>query len=259
MKPFEISRLYDAPREKVWQAWTEPARLKHWWGPKGFTVHTCKVDLRPGGTFLYGMKAPDGSDMWGKFVYREIKAPEKLVFVVSFSDAQGGVTRHPVIARLAAVHPVDRAVFRSRGERPRCPISWIPHEATEAERRTFEEGRASMKQGWGGTLDQLEAYLGQMNQHTVALTRVFDAPRERVFECWTRAEHLQHWFGPNGFTIHSCETDPRPGGVFKLCMRAPDGKDYWVRGRFTADGLSEAIWSSPAPRTTTRASSGCTR
>ena len=72
-----------------------------------------------------------------------------------------------------------------------------------------------------------------MNQHTVALTRVFDAPRSRVFDCWTRAEHLQHWFGPKGFTIHSCETDPRPGGMFKLCMRAPDGNDYWVRGQFS--------------------------
>jgi len=71
-----------------------------------------------------------------------------------------------------------------------------------------------------------------MNEHTVALTRVFDAPRSRVFECWTRAEHLQHWFGPKGFTIHSCETDPRPGGIFKLCIRAPDGKDYWVRGQY---------------------------
>lgn len=69
-----------------------------------------------------------------------------------------------------------------------------------------------------------------INEHTVALKRVFDAPRSRVFECWTRAEHLQHWFGPKGFTIHSCEADPRPGGIFKLCMRSPDGKDYWVRG-----------------------------
>jgi uncharacterized protein YndB with AHSA1/START domain len=72
-----------------------------------------------------------------------------------------------------------------------------------------------------------------VNEHTVALTRIFEAPRERVFACWTRAEHLQHWFGPKGFTIHSCETDPRPGGLFKLCMRAPDGKDYWVRGQFS--------------------------
>ena len=71
-----------------------------------------------------------------------------------------------------------------------------------------------------------------MNEKIVALTRVFEAPRERVFACWTRAEHLQHWFGPKGFLIHSCETDPRPGGVFKLCMRAADGKDYWVRGEY---------------------------
>ena len=71
-----------------------------------------------------------------------------------------------------------------------------------------------------------------MNERTVALTRVFDAPRERVFEAWTRAEHLVHWFGPKGFTIHSCTTEPRAGGVFRLCMRAPDGKDYWVRGEF---------------------------
>jgi uncharacterized protein YndB with AHSA1/START domain len=71
-----------------------------------------------------------------------------------------------------------------------------------------------------------------MNQHTVTLTRIFNAPRPRVFECWTRAEHLVHWFGPKGFTIHSCETDARPGGTFKLCIRSPDGKDYWVRGEF---------------------------
>jgi len=71
-----------------------------------------------------------------------------------------------------------------------------------------------------------------MNEQTVTLTRVFEAPRERVFACWTRAEHLQHWFGPKGFTIHSCETDARPGGKFRLCLRAPDGRDYWVRGEF---------------------------
>ena len=71
-----------------------------------------------------------------------------------------------------------------------------------------------------------------MNQQTVVLTRVFDAPLQKVFDCWTRAEHLVHWFGPKGFTIHSCTTDPRAGGVFRLCMRSPQGKDYWVRGEF---------------------------
>ena len=158
MKPFEISRLYAAPRDKVWQAWTEPARLKQWWGPRGFKVHTCKVDLRPGGTFLYGMKAPDGSVVWGKFVYREIKAPEKLVFIVSFSDPQGGVTRHPGMEDWPQ-YILSTVEFSEVSRKTKVTVSWVPHEVSEAERQVFDQGRDSMQQGWSGTLDQLEAYL----------------------------------------------------------------------------------------------------
>lgn len=70
------------------------------------------------------------------------------------------------------------------------------------------------------------------DQETVVLTRVFDAPRHRVFEAWTRAEHLAQWFGPRGFRITDCETDPRPGGALRLCMRSPRGEAFWVRGTF---------------------------
>ena len=69
-----------------------------------------------------------------------------------------------------------------------------------------------------------------MNERTLRIARVFDAPRERVFATWTKAEQLAHWFGPANFGVHSCEVDARPGGVFRLCMRSPEGKDYWVRG-----------------------------
>lgn len=70
------------------------------------------------------------------------------------------------------------------------------------------------------------------NEFTVEATRLLPAPRERVFACWTRAEHLVHWFGPRRFTVHSCEADARPGGVLRLCMRAPDGGEHWVNGRY---------------------------
>lgn len=69
-----------------------------------------------------------------------------------------------------------------------------------------------------------------MTQKKVDLQRVFDAPAHRVFEAWTRAEHIERWFGPKGFTVHSATADARPGGVFRMCMRSPEGKDYWVRG-----------------------------
>jgi len=71
-----------------------------------------------------------------------------------------------------------------------------------------------------------------MNERTVAITRLFDAPREHVFAAWTRAEHLAHWFGPKRFTVPSCQSDPRPGGAFRVCVRSPEGQDYWIRGVF---------------------------
>src|SRR2546423_1599106 len=92
---FVITRVFDAPRELVWKAWTERERLMQWFGPKGFAMSTAKLDFRPGGSLHYCLKSPDGKEMWGRFVYREIVAPERIVLVNSFSDEQGGLTRHP--------------------------------------------------------------------------------------------------------------------------------------------------------------------
>ena len=64
------------------------------------------------------------------------------------------------------------------------------------------------------------------------LTRVFEAPRELVFAVWTRPEHLAQWWGPSDFTLPHCETDFRPGGAYRFCMRAPDGTDHWVWGEY---------------------------
>ena len=94
-KEFVISRVFDAPRDLVWKACTEPERMKQWFGPKGFTGRVAKMDFRPGGMYHYCLVSPDGQEMWGKFPYREIVTPEKIDFVDSFSDPKGGVSRHP--------------------------------------------------------------------------------------------------------------------------------------------------------------------
>jgi uncharacterized protein YndB with AHSA1/START domain len=67
-------------------------------------------------------------------------------------------------------------------------------------------------------------------ERTLVLTRVFDAPRTLVFEAWSTPEHLANWFGPSNFTLPFCEVDFRAGGKYRLCMRSPEGKDYWVHG-----------------------------
>jgi len=157
---FVVTRDFDAPREKVWKAWTEPDRLRAWWGPKGFEMVSLKLDLRPGGSFHYAMRSPDGHEMWGKFVYREVDAPERIVLVNSFSDENGSLTRHPmsptwpleVLSTLTLDEHDGRTTLRMQGH---------PINATEEEKTTFVAGFDSMRQGFAGTFDQLDVYLAR--------------------------------------------------------------------------------------------------
>jgi uncharacterized protein YndB with AHSA1/START domain len=160
-KPFVISRTFDAPRERVWQAWTEREHLLNWFGPKGFIRSTAKLDFRPGGTFLYSMRTPDGKEMWGKFVYREIEAPERLLWVNSFSDADGGITRHP-FSPAWPLAMLSEATFVDQGGKTMVTIKWLPLDATNEERRAFEAARDGMSQGWSGTFEQLAEYLAKL-------------------------------------------------------------------------------------------------
>lgn len=88
-RALEITRFFDAPRELVWQAWTDPQHLMRWWGPEHFTSPRCTLDLRVGGKFLFCMQAPDGQKFWSTGVYQEVIAPERIVYTDSFADEQG--------------------------------------------------------------------------------------------------------------------------------------------------------------------------
>jgi uncharacterized protein YndB with AHSA1/START domain len=156
---FVIMRIFDAPRERVWRAWTEAKSLGKWWGPKGFDIVSVKLDLRPGGTFHYCLKSPEGQEMWGKFIFREIVPEQRLVFVVSFSDAEGGLARHPMspdwpLMMLSTVTFADTGTGKTT-----ITVKWVAYEATDKEREVFEAGKDSMRQGWTGTFDRLDDYL----------------------------------------------------------------------------------------------------
>ncbi len=132
--------------------------MTHWWGPKGTIVRVAKMDFRVGGTYHCCMKSPDGSEMWGKFSYREIIEPGKIVFVNAFSDENGALNRHPKIADWP-LEMLSTFTFVEKEGKTEFTVSWIPLSPTQAERKAFEEGMDLMKQGWSGTLDQLTVYL----------------------------------------------------------------------------------------------------
>ena len=153
-----ITRDFDAPRELVWQAWSEAERLAQWWGPQGCAIEVSKLEFRPDGVFHYSLQTPDGGMMWGKFVYHEIAPPQRLTFVSSFSDENAGTTRAPFSADFP-LEISNTLTLTESGGKTTLTLRGAPLNATPEERQFFASMHDSMQQGFGGTFDQLAAYL----------------------------------------------------------------------------------------------------
>ena len=230
---FAIARTFDATIHQVWNAFTRPEHLRHWWGPKGCSIDISQFDLRPGGKFVYSMTFPGGRVMWGRFVFRQIAAPHRLVWVNSFSDRDGGVTPNPYIPGWP-LETLTTVEFAEKNGKTTLSLTATPINCTEEELNTFMGAAESMNKGFAGTFDQLADYLPEMETKAVedtstreiTSTRIFDAPRDLVFRLWTEPGHVVKWWGPNGFrtTIH--KMDVRPNGEWVFTMHGPDGRDY---------------------------------
>jgi uncharacterized protein YndB with AHSA1/START domain len=161
--PFIISRAFNAPRDLVWKAYTERERLMNWFGPKGFAMLAATLDLRPSGVFHYCMRGSNGAEMWGKWIFREIVKPEKLVYTVSFSDAAGGVTRHPLSANWP-LETLSTATLTEHEGKTTIALQWTTLNATAEEQKTFDASHDGMRMGFTATFDQLEEYLAKVSQ-----------------------------------------------------------------------------------------------
>ncbi|HZD54929.1 MAG TPA: SRPBCC domain-containing protein [Candidatus Aquicultoraceae bacterium] len=150
-----ITRVFDAPRETVFRAWTEPERMKRWWGPKNFTTPVIRIDPRPGGAYLYCMRSPEGKDYWGKGTYLEVEEPERIVCTDSFADENG----NPVSPQDYGMSPdwpeeaVIAVTFDRSGGRTRFTLNHSPLPPGPE--------RDMCRQGWNESLDRLEEYLAK--------------------------------------------------------------------------------------------------
>jgi uncharacterized protein YndB with AHSA1/START domain len=86
-----VERVFDAPRERVWKAWTDPDQLASWWGPRGWQTTNYRFELRPGGVWHYCMRGPNGMESWGRGTFREIVEPERISYVDEFSNPEGAI------------------------------------------------------------------------------------------------------------------------------------------------------------------------
>lgn len=157
---FVFNRTFDASREDVWNAFTQPEHLKHWWGTPGSSVEIAHHELRPGGLFHYCMRFPDGRAMWARFIFREVIPPERLVWLNGFSDEHGGLTRNPWVPGFP-LETLNTVTLADQGGKTLLTITAVPFNASDEEACVFAGGINGMKMGFGGSFKVLADYLAQ--------------------------------------------------------------------------------------------------
>jgi len=219
----EVNRTFKAPKLLVWQAFTEAAHFSKWWGPKGCAIQVAQLDLKPGGLAHYNMQMPNGAIMWGMFKYIDLQAPDKIVFINSFSDADGGLTGNPYLS----VWPLEvqnTLTLESQADGTTLlTIKGYPINASMAERQAFANMTAMMKQGFGGTFNSLDHHLAVMlaqGKTPIVMERVLNAPVEKVWRAITNKDEIKQW----SFDIAAFE--PIPGFEFSFKGGKPDGIVY---------------------------------
>jgi uncharacterized protein YndB with AHSA1/START domain len=140
-----ITRVLAAPRELVFKAWTDPARLARWWGPKGFTNPVCEVDARVGGALRIVMRSPDGSEYPMKGEFREVVAPERLVFTNIAVDSDGS----------HMLEGLTTVTFAAQGDKTLMTL----HTRVVGVIALSAQMLDGMEEGWTESIDRLEAHV----------------------------------------------------------------------------------------------------
>ena len=156
---FILEREFDAPRELVWRAWTDPTYLQHWYGPGVETV-IHKFELKVDGVWLNEMKMQQGSS-FQKVIFKEVNAPEKLVWHHCSADADWNVAASPMMPDWPRML-LTTVIFTQVGEKTNVRLTQVPMEATEAEIACFAKMKDGMSGGWGGGYALIDELLGEM-------------------------------------------------------------------------------------------------
>lgn len=209
-----ITRVYDAPVQAVWDAWTDPEQVAQWWGPRGFSITTHSKDLRPGGHWNYTMHGPDGTDYPNTTKYFEVEKYSKLVY------DHGGSDDRPPMFRVTVL-------FSEKAGKTLMEMTMAlstPEAATETR-------KIIKKHGGNSTWDRLAEYLEKRStgKDTFVINRTFEAPLDVMYQMWTDPNHFSQWLAPTGFTMKFIKADIRTGGKTLYCMTG--GQNITMYGR----------------------------
>lgn len=210
-----ITRTVHAPRQRVWDVFTQAEHIEHWWGPNGFTNTILAMEVQVGGLWRYVMHGPDGTDYPNWIRYAELEAPARMAYAHGGDDPENaefhaevtlqdlGDSTTQVTLRLQLASPEQRAQLVASGA----------------------------VQGGEQTLARLDAYVSATpDAECFAISHSFQAPLAQVWQAWSEPERFAQWWGPAGCTIQLQKMDFRPGGETHYAMVWPGAPAMW--GKF---------------------------
>jgi uncharacterized protein YndB with AHSA1/START domain len=215
------SRVFDAPRDLVYRAWTDPKQVAKWFPPDQFSAPVCELDVRPGGVLRIHMRGDDDAGDFaglvfpGRGVYREVVPNERLSF--TFEGEGQGSAPPPILMTV---------IFEDQGRKTKITI----HQTAETVAGYDELVKTGATEGLRQSLDKLTVLLEgrrpdtvvSVKDRTLSLTRTFDAPRDLVWKAFTDPAHIVKWMFADDWESPFAETDLRPGGAFRIGMRPAD-------------------------------------
>ncbi len=237
----KIERTFHAPPETLWALWTTKEGVESWWGPEGFTTTVRKLDLRPGGEFEYENRATAPEQIAGlkelglsptssvKNIFTEVVPPRRLAMRTQI-DFVPGVEPYEIttVFEFRALRGGTKLVFTSSKMHSE---QWTDL-AKRGQMSQFDKlgrilGASRSSQGSGGNLA-----LALPSDREILITRVFDAPRERVFKAHVDSDAVEDWWGPREYSTKVDTWDLRLGGSWRIVQHAPDGTEHGFRGVF---------------------------
>ena len=156
---YVLERVFDAPRELVWKAWTDPELLPRWYGPRVETI-IHRLELKPGGLWLLEMRW-GGSSIYQRVEYTEVSPPERLTWLHSSSDADENIIPSPMMADWPLVL-LTEVTFGEEDGQTELRLTWVPHEASEVEIACFSAALGGMNKGWDAGMDLLAELLTEL-------------------------------------------------------------------------------------------------
>lgn len=248
MEPtFVVRRIFDAPGAKVFKAWTDPQQIMHWWRPEDFTIPVCEMDVRPGGAWRIVMRSAQGVDYPLKGVFQEVAQGRRLVYTQNWEEHPA--EWHEALRKNGAAdkshETLNTVTFDEQNGKTLVTIQTI-YDSESVRAAMLKMG---MAQEWSNILGRLEESLRQANEEhdmekirltaepgkqEFTFTRVFDAPREKVFKAYTDKKLIPQWWGPKRYVTAIDKMDTRPGGIWRFVQRADNGREFAFNGVYHA-------------------------